>query len=55
MTAFWRTPAGLHVASAWLPIQATAYDPLGLAHRVMILSGCRCAELRGFPVGPGPA
>jgi len=29
-------------------IRATAHDPLGLAYRVMILSGCRRAELVGF-------
>jgi integrase len=41
-------------AKRWTPaeaarfIQATADDPLGLAYRVMILSGCRRAELVGF-------
>ena len=41
-------------AKRWTPeqarqfIEATADDPLGLAYRVMILSGSRRAELVGF-------
>ncbi len=35
-------------AQAWQFIDATADDPMGLLFRVMVLSGCRRAELCGF-------
>jgi integrase len=47
-------------AQRWTPAEAARFieyvagDPLWLAYRVMILTGCRRAELAGFRSGPTP-